>query len=312
VSRTQRPASSGRPVLTQTTAVVWERRPTAPSIPRPMDAFGYEEDDDGTMQLQAPPEEPVHPVFKVPYARVGPGTYTVKSAPTLPAPVARSFNRAKEFPMGAYTGALPFTTTSPGGHCGISRNPLPRSTHPSASFATPAERHLGTGVRAPRSPNKCQWRRTPAREGTLRDMHRRPGESGTTGWGDRRDAVPHGPGPGAHDAQPGVGRGRPVHTFPLQRQFRGAQLSSLRCVGGACATSPPKPPPQPRWSSPQKAPALEAQPRPARSGAMMTVEEAGEEALEELGDETAPRSAAASVAAAPGMAPAPAAGKEII
>ena len=149
--------------------------------------------------------------------------------------------------MGAFTGALPDTTTSPGGHWGSSSNPLPRSAVPSASFSEPSTR---TGARAARSPNRAAWRTPVVRQGTLRDAHRRPGESGTTGWGDRRSHVATFPGPGAHGSLgvvsadlgvTGVGRGAKVGAFPRQRHFQAVQLRRLHYAGNLRATTPPSP-----------------------------------------------------------------------
>ncbi|KAL1510523.1 hypothetical protein AB1Y20_006826 [Prymnesium parvum] len=209
---------SGRPVLGHT-AILWMRKQTPPSIPSPMNAFGYEEDEEGVLQFQKPAPEPPHPTLKLPYQGVGPGAYNPKSGAILRSPVSISFPRANERTM---TPTASMTWTAPGSHWGESCNPMRMDAPSSSTFAEP---YAMVG----KHPCKLFWQTACMPQGQLRDMQRRPGESGTTGWGDRREVVQF-PGPGAHNPPPGMGNVRPVRTFPSQHRFLSAQLRRIREV----------------------------------------------------------------------------------
>lgn len=215
-----RPSSSGRPVCSNScSSIIWSRKHTPPSIPRPLEAYGYEEDENGNLMLQAPEPEPQHPLFKVPYARVGPGRYSPKSALTLRSSASISFPKARELPGNPWRCGTP-TPTAPGEHLGMSCNPVPHSTMPSPAFMKPVQKQT-----ASEKHGKRYWRAACAAQGPLRDMQRRPGESGTTGWGERRPIVEP-PGPGDHRTPAGVGSVLPVPRFPRQRRALCSWISS--------------------------------------------------------------------------------------
>ena len=222
-----RPSPLERPLLRQRSRVVWSRRSSAPSIPIPGDAHGYEEDDDGNLITQAPAADRAGDVEPPTRTGVGPGSYNPNSRLMVRTSISFSIPRAAE--QLRFEGGPPASTNAPGSHWGISRNPHPRYPPPSAVFCQPSA-GCGQG-RTTRRPNRTAWRGRCV-FGVMRDPQRRPYESSTTGLGDVRPSVAPPPGPGTHGTLPCWAK--PITSLPRQIPFQSAHLGAL----GSCACTP--------------------------------------------------------------------------
>ena len=66
-----------------TSRIRFHRKPIAPAIPCPGQAYGYEENDDGTLRKQDPPEKD---------RSIGPAFYKVQHVSTCEVLIVRSIN----------------------------------------------------------------------------------------------------------------------------------------------------------------------------------------------------------------------------
>ena len=108
-------------------AFEWTRRATAPSIPIATQAWGYEEDASGHLQLQQP--------AKMRGARLGPGAYRADVRATRPRAPVTDFGagsgRAQKL-IGSTTTAA--AELQMGGHHNTTTNPLQSTPPPSSAF----------------------------------------------------------------------------------------------------------------------------------------------------------------------------------
>ena len=108
-------------------AFEWTRRATAPSIPIATQAWGYEEDASGHLQLQQP--------AKMRGARLGPGAYRADVRATRPRAPVTDFGagsgRAQKL-IGSTTTAA--SELQMGGHHNMTSNPLQATPPPSSAF----------------------------------------------------------------------------------------------------------------------------------------------------------------------------------
>ena len=113
---------------------IWTRRSTAPSIPTLQLAMGYEEDADGQLVPQDAPQPPA--------GGVAPNRYSPSIVLTRRRPKACDFGastgRAQPV-LGAFTKATTLARNgdglAPGTYQGMTANPRPRQTPPSAPFS---------------------------------------------------------------------------------------------------------------------------------------------------------------------------------
>lgn len=113
----------------QNGSFVWTRRATAPSIPSIDQAMGYEEDAEGQLVAQE--------AQRPPQGGVAPNHYSPQHTLTKPRAVVADFSAAagrEQLGLGTFqTGA---SADAPASYTGMTANPRPRRSVPSASFAT--------------------------------------------------------------------------------------------------------------------------------------------------------------------------------
>eukprot|EP00966_Prymnesium_polylepis_P010292 237292-Prymnesium_polylepis.1 len=162
-------------------SINWGARGAPPSIPVPDQAWGYEMQD-GALVLQNP---------DAPLCAPGPGSYNPQQSYTKRAAVTVGFGAGsgRRIPVPELTVAPSVAEEpGPGDHDGQTANPkpytpVPSANHPPRLYSSQRERPLYS-----------QTSETPSNELD--------------------------PGPGIYEVAPGVGRSRPIGTFPVQSKYQ--------------------------------------------------------------------------------------------
>jgi hypothetical protein len=180
-------------------SIYWGPRGAPPSIPMPDQAWGYEEEADGSLVLQQPDPTPFAP---------GPGSYDPSLDSIKPTAASIDFGagsgREYQVPEMGPIGSAVSEELAPGDHEGQTANPKPYSPLPSATH--PPKLYSSTyGKQRPR------YSQTADAPSNAED-----------------------PAPGVYEVPPGVGRTRPVPAFPRQRRYQVRPVRLGRGAARAC------------------------------------------------------------------------------